>query len=62
MPMMRIKRAIFISETLLRNGYPKEWLALYLQGVNDAAVEHGMEGRLLNYRLHRWLGVLGIIC
>lgn len=37
-------RAIFIFETLLRNGYPREWLALYLQGVNDAVIEHGMKG------------------
>lgn len=52
----------FIFETLLPNGYPKEWLALYLQGVNGAAVGNGTEGRLLNCRWRRWLGVLGIIC
>lgn len=39
-----LKRAVFIVETLLRNGYPREWLALYLQGVNDAVVEHGIKG------------------
>lgn len=49
--MVRIRRAIFLFETLLRNEYPKEWLALYLQGVNGAAVGRGKEWRLLNQLL-----------
>ena len=36
--VLRNQGAIYIFETLRCNGYPKEWLALYMESIMGAAL------------------------